>query len=325
MYLTPSGGAPVAAPDHRADADHSVDRVVDWLLDGLQWSASVFHVGQYCGRWRASTAGRASASFHLVLEGRCWLHLPGSAPVALMPRDGVFLMRDVPHFLSPYADSRIECAEQRMQPLQTTGALGETGLACGFFSVEGPLRDLIVRAFPECLVLRAGDSAMGSAGALFDLMQVEARRAGTEPSVVMDRLAGLLFFYALRHIAQHDPQALGLLALLRRRNFASLIGRLLAAPAQRWTVQDMADHVHLSRAAFFRQFAEACAQSPLQFLLLMRMQLAARRLAQGESISRTAAAVGYESYAAFSRAFKRAFGDQPGAWQKSHTRDVRHE
>ncbi|MDA4542231.1 cupin domain-containing protein, partial [Escherichia coli] len=67
---------------------------------GLQWRASVFHVGQYCGRWRASTAGRARASFHLILDGRCWLHLPGQPSVELQPRDGVFLSRDVPHFIS---------------------------------------------------------------------------------------------------------------------------------------------------------------------------------------------------------------------------------
>jgi AraC family transcriptional activator of mtrCDE len=95
------------------------------------------------------------------------------------------------------------------------------------------------------------------------------------------------------------------------------VSQLLQAPEQAWTVDEMAARVHLSRAAFFRQFAEACGQSPLQFLLLLRMQLAARRLAQGESIAQVAQAVGYESYAAFSRAFKRVIGAQPGAWQRA--------
>jgi AraC-like DNA-binding protein len=61
-------------------------------------------------------------------------------------------------------------------------------------------------------------------------------------------------------------------------------------------------------------------QPPQQFLLLLRMQLAARRLAQGEAIGQVAEAVGYESYAAFSRAFKRVMGEQPGAWQRAQAR-----
>jgi len=297
--------------------DGQVDRVVDWLLGSLEWNATLFHVGQYCGRWRASTAGRARASFHLILEGRCWLHRPGRESVPLAPRDGVFLMQDVPHFLSPYADPAIDCVPRTMQPLSGTPALGETGLACGFFSFDGPFRDVIAKAFPDCLVLRADDLAMASAATLFDLMRSEAQRAGTEPSVAMDRLAGLLFFYGLRHAARSEMHAQGLWILLRKRGFAPLLADVLQEPARAWTVTQMADRVHLSRTAFFRQFGEACGQSPLQFLLLLRMQVAARRMAQGESIGQAAEAVGYASYAAFSRAFKRVMGEQPGAWQRA--------
>ena len=305
--------------------DAQADRVVDWLLGSLEWDATLFHVGQYCGRWRASTAGRARASFHLILEGRCWLHMPGRASVQLAPRDGVFLMRDVPHFLSPYADAGIDCAPRAMQPLSTTPAIGETGLACGFFSFDGLFRDVIANAFPDCLVLRADDLAMASAATLFDLMRSEAQRAGTEPSVAMDRLAGLLFFYGLRHAAHSELHAQGSWTLLRKRGFAQLLADILQSPENEWSVAEMADRVHLSRTAFFRQFGEACDQSPQQFLLALRMQLAARRMAQGESIAQAAQAVGYSSYAAFSRAFKRVMGEQPGAWQRTRTNRHRSE
>jgi AraC family transcriptional activator of mtrCDE len=311
----------VPGPPHTSasESEREADRIVDWLLGGLEWNASVFHVGQYCGRWRASTAGHACASFHLILEGRCWLHFPGRAAVPLSARDGVFLRSDVPHFLSPYDDPGIDCAPRPMQPLSATSALGETGLACGFFSFDGPFRDLVLDAFPDCLVLRADDRTLASAAMLFDLMRGEAHRAGSAPSALMDRLAGLLFFYGLRHVARDDARTRGLWALLRRPGFAPLVAQLLQAPERAWTVDVMARHVHLSRAAFFRQFAQACGQSPLQFLQLLRMQVAMRRLAQGESIAQVAQAVGYDSYAAFSRAFKRLVGAQPGAWQRTRT------
>ena len=61
------------------------DRLAHWLVSGLELDTTIFHVGQYCGPWRASTAGRERASFHLVLRGQSWLHLEGQAPILLAP------------------------------------------------------------------------------------------------------------------------------------------------------------------------------------------------------------------------------------------------
>ncbi|WP_036596849.1 AraC family transcriptional regulator [Ottowia thiooxydans] len=304
----------------RPDADDptsSLEQVANRLLEGLRWQARIFHVGQYCGRWRASTSGHSQASFHLVLHGRCWLHRPGHPCVALGPRDGVFLLRDMPHFISPYEDANIACPAQPMQPLQATGSLGATGLACGFFSFDGPTQALVTGAFPDVLVLRAGQEATADTALLFELMLREAQRSAEPGSAALDRLSGLLFFYALRQLAVTEPQVGGVLGLLRQPGFAPLVLQLLEAPEQPWSVEAMARHVHLSRAALFRRFQSACGQSPLQFLLLIRMQVATQRLSRGESIARVAEAVGYESVAAFARAFKRTMGQQPGAWRRS--------
>ncbi|MFT7773767.1 cupin domain-containing protein [Roseateles sp.] len=296
--------------------DQVLERVIDGLLDGLQWQASVFHVGQYCGRWRASTQGRSQASFHLVLGGRCWLHRPGLPSLALGARDAVFLMQDVPHFLSPYENPAIPCTPQAMQPLQPEGGLGTTGLACGFFSFEGPLRGLLAGAFADVLVLRAQHTASREPALLFELMVRESLRSPEQGSVALDRLSGLLFFYAWRELAQREPEVSGVLALLRQPGFSELVQALLEEPQRPWTVDDMARRVHLSRAALFRHFQAACGQSPLQFVQLLRMQTASRLLARGQTIARVASAVGYESVPAFSRAFKRVLGQQPGAWQR---------
>lgn len=304
------------ASDSASRPHPALERVVDGLLDGLQWQARVFHVGQYCGRWRASTQGKAQASFHLVLGGRCWLHRPGQPSLALHARDAVFLMQDVPHFLSPYEDAAMPCAPQAMQPLRAEGGLGTTGLACGFFGFDGPLRALVAGALADVLVLRAQDSDSREPALLFELMLRESLRSPELGSVALDRLSGLLFFYAWRELAQRAPQVSGILALLRQPGFAELVQALLDEPQRPWSVDEMARQVHLSRAALFRQFQAACGQSPLQFVLLLRMQAAARRLARGEAISRVATAVGYESVPAFSRAFKRVLGQQPGAWQR---------
>ncbi|WP_241014194.1 cupin domain-containing protein, partial [Pandoraea nosoerga] len=92
----------------RADAiaASDPDRVADWLLAGLELKSTLFHVGEYCGTYQASTAGHQRASFHLVLGGSCHLHVGAAAgrparSVPLHTGDAVFLLSDIAHCLSP--------------------------------------------------------------------------------------------------------------------------------------------------------------------------------------------------------------------------------
>lgn len=80
----------------------SVEQAADWLLSGLELRSTLFHAGRYCGAYRASTAGHQRASFHLVLQGACWLHLPArpgraASKSRLVAGDAVFLMHDMAH------------------------------------------------------------------------------------------------------------------------------------------------------------------------------------------------------------------------------------
>lgn len=292
------------------------DQLARWLLGSLQLDTAVLHAGQYCGRWRASTAGRELGSFHLVLDGHCYLHLDGAAPVALGPRDGVFLLRDLPHFLSPYIDPLQAAGAQAMRPLHTASDSPATALACGFFQFQGAASKLIVDSFPPYLLIRGGAPAFAAAAALFELIQQEAGGDPEQPSPLMARLVELLFFYLIRHVAQGEQVAGGLLSLLHRAEFAPLLERMLDAPAADWSIENMAKAACMSRASFCKHFASASGHSPAQFLLLLRMKIAARRLHDGASVERVAELVGYRSHAAFTRAFKRATGEQPGAYRR---------
>ena len=292
------------------------DQLARWLLGSLQLDTAVLHVGQYCGRWRASTAGRELGSFHLVLDGHCYLHLDGAPPVALGPRDGVFLLRDLPHFLSPHLDPLQAASAQAMRPLHTPANSPATALACGFFQFQGAASKLIVDSFPPYLLIRGGAPAFAAAAALFDLILQEAGGDPEQPSPLMARLVELLFFYLIRHVAQGEQVADGLLSLLHRAEFAPLLERMLDAPAADWSIENMAKAACMSRASFCKHFASASGHSPAQFLLLLRMKIAARRLHDGASVERVAELVGYRSHAAFTRAFKRATGEQPGAYRR---------
>jgi AraC family transcriptional activator of mtrCDE len=294
----------------------NADQLVHWLLDSIELETTVFHVGQYCGRWRASTDGRALGSFHLVLHGECFLHVKGEPPIALHHRDGVFLLRDIPHFLSPDRDPDAPFEPAAMQALSQPAA-DTTGLACGFFHFRGELSRLIVDSFPDYLIIRADDKSLQAASTLFDLILAESGGDPAFPSPLIARLAEVLFFYVIRHVANRDDIASGLLSIARHAEFTPLLDSMMREPGHDWSADNMARAAHMSRASFYKHFIGASGQPPAQFLMLLRMKIAAQRLDAGDTIERTAEHVGYRSHAAFSRAFMKIIGEQPGAFRRN--------
>lgn len=293
------------------------DRLVNWLVSSLELDTTVFHVGQYCGGWRASTAGRARASFHLVLRGECYLHLDdGGEPVALAEGEAVFLLRDRPHSLTPERQPGPDCVPRAMLPMQPVLADG-TSLACGFFDFRGLAGNFLVESFPDLLILRAGSATLRAVAPLFELVRAEADRDAAEPSPLIGRLTELLLFYLIRETAAQEHVETGLWTVASRPQFAALVQCLLSDPGRDWSADEMARLANMSRASFFKHFVDASGQSPAQFLLQLRMNVAARHLRNGDSVTRAAERVGYQSPAAFTRAFFRVIGEQPGAYQRA--------
>lgn len=306
----PAHGDKVAAASDRHD------QLVHWLVNGLEIEASLFHVGQYCGDWRGSTAGRECASFHLILRGHAYLHMEGRPPVRLEANEGVFLLKDIPHFLSPDAipaSPPTTCAMLPMQPVQTDGM----GLACGFFQLKGMVGELLRDSFPDHLLLRADSPASQAIAPLFRLILSEAERNVDMSSPLIERLTEVLFFYVVREIARQPDVAAGLWAVASRPGFSPLLKHLLDEPAKAWSLDEMAQLANMSRASFCRHFTSTSGQSPAQFLLQLRMKIAAQRLRKGETVTRAAEQVGYQSPAAFTRAFKKVIGEHPGTYQRS--------
>ncbi|MDH0734091.1 AraC family transcriptional regulator, partial [Pseudomonas sichuanensis] len=283
----------------------SSSHLVDWLLEGLELDASLFHVGRYCGGWHASTQGMGRASFHLVVQGHCWLHVDGHAePVRLECGDAVFLLRDLAYRLSGDEDVADACAQPRrtMQTLDLEADDG-VGLVCGFFHFQTGLSSLIVEGLADRILLRANDPAGSAARALFGLILEECRRAPQPSQTVLERLTHLLFLYVLRQQVHTGEPLGGLVALARQPAFAGLLERLIEEPGQAWTLESMAACAGLSRSAFFKRFNELAGQSPGQVLLALRMRQACQLLKAGNTVEQVGGRVGYQSVAAFTRAF----------------------
>lgn len=295
------------------------DRLIHWLLGSLDLETTLFHLGQYCGSWRASTSGLARAGFHVILGGDCWLHLPESqAAHPLTAGDAVFFLRDVPHLLSPFADPTLAAQAPRtnMSALDPTVPDG-VGLACGFFHFRSQLNLLFLGSLPDYVVLSRQGLYLPEAAALFEMILAEAKTGGHEPSPLITRLVDLLLFYVVRHLCRRGEVSAGLWALLARPEFTPLLEAIIADPGRDWSIEAMADIAHMSRATFFKRFSRTCGASPSHFLLQIRMRQATRLIEEGMSLSRAAEQVGYQSDAAFSRAFKKATGVLPGAYRRS--------
>lgn len=115
----------------------------------------------------------------------------------------------------------------------------------------------------------------------------------------------------------------GLAALGRQPAFAHLLEQLIARPAEPWTLESMAACTGLSRSAFFKRFNELCGQSPGQVLLMMRMRHACQLFKNDQTVADVALEVGYQSVAAFTRAFHKVIGQQPGAYRKGQAPGVK--
>ena len=143
----------------------------------------------------------------------------------------------------------------------------------------------------------------------------ESRAGGT---AILARLSELLFVEAVRCCIESLPaDQTGWLAGVRDRFVGRALSLLHARPDHPWTVDELARKVGLSRSALAHRFTELLGQPPMQYLARWRMQIAAQELlSSNKSLAAVAEQIGYESEAAFSRAFRREFGKPPAGWRK---------
>jgi len=295
------------------------DRLIQWLLGSLELQTSLFHLGQYCGSWQASTTGLARAGFHVILSGDCWLHLPDRGQKhALKAGDAVFFLRDARHLISPCADLK-EASQAPRMPMEEIdlNVPCSTALACGFFDFRAPLNHLFLDSFPDYVIAAQERQELPEVRPLFELLRKEATVPGEVPSPLITRLVDLMFFYVIRYLCRRQEVSTGLWAVLSRPEFTVLFDAIVSAPARDWNVDDMAGLTCMSRTRFFKRFSEAAGTSPAFFVAQVRMQLATQWIADGMSLARAAELVGYQSDAAFSRAFKKITGTLPGAYRRA--------
>jgi AraC-like DNA-binding protein len=146
----------------------------------------------------------------------------------------------------------------------------------------------------------------------------EAMDASPGRGGILPRLAELLFVDVIRHYMQQLPEGeTGWLAAIRDPQVGRALQLIHAEPTRSWTVDTLASRAALSRSSLAERFARLVGETPIRYHARWRVQLAKQLLRQPhKTVAEVASEVGFESEAAFSRAFKRLTGEPPSAWRR---------
>jgi len=278
--------------------------------------------------------------YHVITRGSCWGAIVGEAPVRLETGDIVLFPHGDAHVISSAPGLRAPADvagyfERKVDQLPFTlhydavearaeiaaDENHETTLVCGFLGCDLRPFNPLIATLPRLSHLRATESQDWIAEFMrHAVAESKNKRPGGE--AMLERMSEMMFIDAVRRYVDTLPEdSRGWLAGLRDR----FVGRALALmhddPATEWTVDELGRRVGLSRSALHERFAEMIGQPPMQYLINWRMQVAAALLRNtNATVASVAQEVGYDSEAAFARAFKRLVGKPPAAWRRQAAR-----
>ena len=312
---------------------------VDWLSRLLQMMTVAGRLEVRCAYgapWRIAWDRSAAREipYHVVLKGKAVLEDPQSRTVRqLVAGDIVLLPHGSPHVLH---DGSGQAAVPTREHFATAGWMvtenhsqdEHLDMLCGRFLI-GPPHDRLIRNYlPTNLVVHASDeddaesgaSASGQLADLMGLMRAESTSDKAGGFAILNALSSALFALVLRAASESDQAPGGLLALAGHARLGPAISAMFTDPARPWTLPELAGLCGMSRATFARHFQDRLGRSAADLLTDIRMSLAANELKKpGTSTETVADLVGYQSVAAFRRAFTTTMGMTPGQWRRQAT------
>jgi len=283
--------------------------------------------------------------FHGIVEGSCWAAVVGESPLRLHAGDVILFPQGDSHVLSSAPGMRAPAVDRSFffspRPPQlpyalslreaqiTTARLDGGGpdratIVCGFLGLDARPFNPLLAALPRVLVVPG--HALGPDSWVTTFLRVvvaesNQRRPGGE--AVLERMSEMLFVEVLRrHVDSLPAEQTGWLAGMRDPGIGRTLALLHERPAEPWTLERLSAEAGLSRSSLHERFVHFIGQPPMQYLTRWRMQLASGFLRDTSTkLAEIALGVGYESEAAFSRAFKREVGVSPGAWRRDQRPD----
>jgi AraC-like DNA-binding protein len=267
--------------------------------------------------------------YHVVTRGVCWGSVEGEPPVQIAAGDVIVFPHGDAHTMSstPGMRSTPNLSLYRRPgdgQLPFSISMGDSQeesahLVCGYLACDAQPFNPLLDALPR--TIHVGDRAGGALRTFVEFAMREAHDQGPGGEVVLGRLSELMFVDVVRRYLETLPATrTGWLSGLREPFVGRALTALHRSPSRSWTLEGLAHEVGLSRSALAERFTHLVGQPPMQYLANWRMQLAANYLLSGsDSVAAIAERVGYESEAAFSRAFKKMVGVAPSQWRKQRS------
>jgi AraC-like DNA-binding protein len=312
------------------------------VLRAVRLDGAFFYLFQASAPWSISVAPARELlprvlpeaehlmAYHIVTAGSCWMGTSVEDQVELQPGDAILFPHGSAHVASsqrehPTGNGRYNHAPSR--PLETVqlglGPGERADLVCGFLGCDARPYNPLLSSLPASLVVRG--IAGGWLAEFPRQVVAEAWQTRAGGATMLTRMAELMFVEVLRRYSEElSPRQTGWLAGLRDPLVSAALAAMHERPAYPWTLAELARVVATSRTVLSERFSQTVGLAPMQYLTEWRLQLAAEQLTAGSrKVAAVSAEVGYESEAAFSRAFKRRTGHAPAAWRRLRQGSVR--
>ena len=315
------------------------------VLSGVRLNGAVFFTAEFSAPWGFSPpASKIMAAkiapgaahlahlvlYHLVIEGGAAVEMADGQSIELKPGDIVIFPHGDAHHMSsskgakrPFPDYGItaKIKSRDLSPLRAGGGGATSRFVCGYMSCDAYLSRPILTGLPPVFKVnvRTDRSGQWLENSILHLVEEAASgRVGSE--AMLAKLSEALFVDTLRrYVASLPERQMGWLAGARDPIVGKSLGLLHGRIAHPWTIAALADEVGISRSALVERFTRFLSEPPMTYLTRWRLQSAARSLERtSRGVADIAAGIGYESEAAFNRAFKREFGQPPGRYRSDH-------
>jgi len=261
--------------------------------------------------------------FHVITGGQCWLEVEGEAPrllqqgsLVLLPQGNGHCVRSSPTGeVVPLFDIPVEKVSDRYEIMRHGGAGELTQLTCGVVRFDHVAGRQLIALLPRVLQIDSwNDDEDSWLQSTLRFIAREARELRPGGETVITHLADILIIQAIRSWIDSVPETeRGWLAALRDKPIGTALAAIHREPEKDWSVESLAKAVGMSRSGFSARFTKLVGESAKRYLTRLRMQLARLQLQESsDSLAVLAERFGYQSEAAFSRAFKREFGVAPG-------------
>jgi AraC-like DNA-binding protein len=313
------------------------NRIVDPLgevLHSLRMDSSLYTRSEFTAPWGLALSPLPDhLMLHVVTDGRGWLEVDGNQPRELRPGDLALVPHGRGHRLvsEPGAAAADlfhlprEPVSERYEILRHGGGGRATTMICGVVRFDHPAARQLVELLPGTIVVDGwAPHQMEWVRSTLRFLSDEARELRPGGETVITRLADILVIQAIRSWVAEDPAAqTGWLRALRDPQIGRALSLIHRQPERPWTLASLAAEVAMSRSAFAARFTHLVGETAMRYVARSKMQLALQALKDdGARIGELASRFGYQSEAAFSRAFKRVVGLSPGAARSPGSRGV---